>query len=162
MHRGAVLAALTVLAAATLAFAAKPPDTVETQAAVYARRGSLGSDDYVATNVAPCRPSMQIVRVTDGRLRDRAVNLVTVTGDVTLSLPGRRTVAGYARTLCATLKVESDAECAVTLDGAAKVYAVDSPGGISVGRGVHFMQVLEIGDNEYVADVHELCETEGQ
>lgn len=160
MRKGAVLAALAALGAATLAFAARLPDSVSTSEAVYARRGSLGSNDYVATNVAPCNSAYRIVRVTDGRLRDRAVNVIAVTNDVTLALPGRRTTAGCARMLCAVLNVGASGECRVLLEGAAKVYATDSTDALSVGNGVHFLQIVEIGDNEYLADVSELRETE--
>lgn len=163
MRRSAIIAALTALAAAAVAFAAKPPDSVTAPNAVYARRGSLGADDYVATNVAPCKSAYQLVRVTDGRLRDRAVNAVTVTNDVTLALPGRRTVAGYARSLCASISVESQGPCRVTLDGAAKVYVTDAAGGgLVLERGRHLMQVLEIGDGEYVVDLIEITEMEGE
>ena len=162
MHKGAILAALTALGAAAFAFAAKPPDTVTTSAAAYARRGSLGANDYVATNVAPCKSAYRILRVTDGRLRDRAVNVVTVTNDVTFTTPSRRLVVGYARSFCVSISVEAEGDCRLSLDGAAKVYTPDGAGDFSFAPGKHVMQLLEIGDNEYMAETRELIETEGR
>lgn len=162
MHKAAVLAALTALGAALAALAAGLPDTVETTAAVYARRGSLGANDYVATNVAPCKSAYRLVRVTDGRLRDRAVNMVTATNDVTLVTPQRRTVADYARAFCVTVAVGGSGGCRVTLQGASKVYRTGMFGGLDLDRGIHFLQFLEIGDNEYVVDIQELSENGGE
>ena len=51
MRRAALIAALAVFG---IVFAASRPDVVVKPNAIYARRGSLGANDYVATNVAPC------------------------------------------------------------------------------------------------------------
>ena len=39
---------------------------------------SLGANDYVVTNVAPCASAYLMNEVKAGKLRDRAVNVVTV------------------------------------------------------------------------------------
>ena len=45
-----------------------------------ARRGALGPDDYVVTNVPPITSSYVMNEVKYGKLRDRAVNTATVSG----------------------------------------------------------------------------------
>lgn len=161
MRRGAVLAALTALGAAAIAFGARMPDTLARPDAVYARRGSLGANDYVATNVAPCKSAYRIFRVTDGRLHDRGMNVVTVTNDATFSLPPRRLVAGFARSFCVSVSVDADAPCRIGFTGAERIWVTDSFESFSLVRGRHLVQFTEIGDNEYAADVNGLVETEG-
>lgn len=158
MHRGALLAALTALGAATLAFCATLPDTVGSTSAVYARRGSLGANDYVATNVAPCKSAYQIVRVADGRLRDRAVNIATVAGDAEFALPSRRTVAGFARSFVLHLSVASNVTCSVAFTGADALYKSTGSEGLTALRGRYLITLLEVADNRYLVDVHELEE----
>ena len=151
MRKATILAAVAALALGSAAFA-KPPDGYSTTSAAYARRGALGANDYVATNVAPCKSAYQIVRVNDGRLRDRAVNVVSVTNDVTLALPGRRTVAGYARALCVNLSVGAPT-ARVTLTGAAALWGTPGTDGLDLAEGRHFVSVVEIDDNVYLLDV---------
>ena len=160
MRRATVIAVLAALGAVAVALGARLPDTVSTASATYARRGSLGANDYVATNVAPCKSAYRIVTVADGRLHDRAVNVVRVTGDVTLETPQRRTVAGYARAFCVSLSVEASGDCRIALEGPARVFVRGGAGDLTLAPGRYVMQLLEIGENEYVAEVAELEELE--
>ena len=158
MRRGALLAALTAFGAALIAFAARPPDSVTRGHAVYARRGSLGADSYVATNVAPCASAYLLNEATDGRLRDRAVNSASVAGDAEFALPSRRTVAGFARSFVLHLSVASNATCSVTFTGAEALYKTSGSDGLTALRGRHVISFLEVADGRYLVDVQELVE----
>ena len=160
MRRAAILAALAALAAASAAFAAHPPDTVTRGHAVYARRGALGADDYVATNVAPCASAYVMSRVSEGRLRDRAANVLSVTNDVALALPARRTVAGFARSFVLYLKVDADGPCRLTLTGAGRLLAADGFGGLSYRRGEYVLTFFELDTDVYMVSSDELAEVE--
>ena len=89
---------LAASAAILCALGASIPDTVTKDKVTYARRGSLGADSYVATNVVVDPPGYQLSRVADMKLRDRAVNFAAVEGtNAVFALPGRKSAAGYAR-----------------------------------------------------------------
>ena len=86
---------LAVLAAFSGASAASLPDTVTRDGVAYARRGSLGANAYVATNVVVSPPAYQLSRVAEMKLRDRCVNYASVAGtNAVFALPGRKTTAG--------------------------------------------------------------------
>ena len=92
------LVLLAASAAFLCALGASIPDTVTKDKVTYARRGSLGADSYVATNVVVDPPGYQLSRVADMKLRDRAVNFAVVEGtNAVFALPGRKSVAGCAR-----------------------------------------------------------------
>ena len=112
----AVTLALMFLCAAK---GAPLPDTVTRDKVTYARRGSLGADSYVATNVVVDPPGYQLSRVADMKLRDRAVNFAAVEGtNAVFALPGRKSAAGYARAFILYLDVSAEGGAAVSFTGA--------------------------------------------
>ena len=153
-----VLAALLAAEAAFAAIAAALPDTKVESTAVLARRGSLGKDSYVVTNVPPVAVSYAIGAVgADGRLRDRCVNTATVDAETaTFALPGRRSMAGYARCLILHLDVTSADGCAVSFTGADALYTTDWGGAPRVPKGKRIFSIMEIGNNEYLVETREL------
>ena len=132
------------------------PDTKETYNAVYARRGSLGADDYVATNVPPVASAWAIAEVRGALLRDRTVNTVSVDApSVTLRLPAERTVEGFARGLLVVVSAERQTD--VWLSGAESVWGTASKAStLSLKRGLHVIQVIEIGSSRYLVESREL------
>lgn len=151
----AFLAAETVFAAV----AASLPDTVTKDKVTYARRGSLGADSYVVTNIVAEPPSYQLARVADMKLRDRCVNSATVEGtNAVFSLPARKTVAGYARAIILFVDAANDAGCTVEFTGAAALYTSDWPTRPRIEKGKRIFSIMEIADNEYLVETRELEE----
>jgi len=151
----AFLAAETAFAAV----AASLPDTVTKDKVTYARRGSLGADSYVVTNIVAEPPSYQLARVADMKLRDRCVNSATVEGtNAVFSLPARKTVAGYARAIILFVDAANDAGCTVEFTGAAALYTTDWPTRPRIEKGKRIFSIMEIADNEYLVETRELEE----
>jgi len=154
MRRRALLAALAALSCAV---AAALPDSVTRDKVTYARRGSLGANSYVATNVVVDPPSYQLSRVSEMRLRDRCVNYAAVDGaSAAFALPGRKTFAGCARSVILFLDVESDAGCDVSFTGAEALYTTDWGGAPHVRKGKRLFSIMEIADNVYLVETREL------
>ena len=153
-----VLCAFAVAQAVYVAIAASLPDTKIEPTAVLARRGSLGKDSYVVTNVPPVAVSYAIGAVgSDGRLRDRCVNTATVDADAaTFALPGRRSMAGYARCLILHLNIASTNGCAVSFSGANAIYTTDWDFCTKCQQGRRIFSIMEIADNEYLVESREL------
>ena len=149
------------MAALSCTVAAGFPDTVTKDKVTYARRGSLGADSYVVTNIVVEPPSYQLSRIADMRLRDRCINSATVDGtDVVFALPGRKSVAGYARTLLVFLDVTNDEGCTVAFTGADALFTSDWYGAPKVPKGKIIFSVMEIADNQYLIETRELEEIE--
>lgn len=161
MRKALVLIALAACAAGAL-FAdlgsGVVPDVKETQNAVYARRGSLGSDDYVVTNIPPITSSYLMNEVKYGKLRDRAVNTATVTGAfASFELPLKRTVAGFARAMLFVVTAEQATQ--ITLTGAESLWGTCSKEGtLTLCAGRHLLQIIEIGNASYLIEERELVE----
>ena len=154
MRKVVLLAAVTALGAA---FAASRPDVVVKPNAVYARRGALGSNDYVVTNVAPCVSAYAIRDIRDGRLRDRAVNMVSVEGtEAEFALPARRTVAGFARGLIMSVTASTNATIRIT--GANALYRSDGGDTLEVEPGLNVFSFVEIGNGVYLVEVRPLTQ----
>ena len=152
MRRAALIAALAAFGAV---FAASRPDVLVKPNAIYARRGSLGANDYVATNVASCVSAYAIREVRDGRLHDRAVNVATVDGaEAEFALPSRRTVAGFARGLIVSATASTNA--VVRFTGANSLYRSDGGDTLSVEPGLNVFSFIEIGDGDYIVEVRPL------
>ena len=134
------------------------PDTKETQNAVYARRGALGPDDYVVTNVPPITSSYVMNEVKYGKLRDRAVNTATVSGAfASFELPLKRTVAGFARAMLFIVTAQQTTEIALT--GGESLWGTCSKEGtLTLCAGRHLLQIIEIGNASYLVESRELVE----
>ena len=155
MRRVVFLAALAALCAA----GANLPDTVTKDKVTYARRGSLGANSYVVTNIVIEPPSYQLSRVADMKLRDRCVNCATVEGtNAVFALPARKTVAGYARTILVYVDATNDAGCTVEFTGANALYTTDWYDRPRIGKGKRLFSIMEIADNEYLVETRELEE----
>ena len=133
-----------------------PPDEKTTQNAVYSRRGSLGPDDYVVTDIPPITASYVMNEVKGGKLRDRAVNTATVNAPTAeFELPLRRTVAGFARGLL--LVVTAVCECEITVTGGRAMWGTFSrEETMRLGVGTHLFQFVEIGDGSYLVESRQL------
>ena len=154
-----VLWAFIAAETAFAAVAASLPDTVTKDKVTYARRGSLGADSYVVTNIVAEPPSYQLARVADMKLRDRCVNSATVEGtNAVFSLPMRKTVAGYARAIILFVDAANDAGCTVEFTGAAALYTTDWPTRPRIEKGKRIFSIMEIADNEYLVETRELEE----
>ena len=154
MRKVALFVALAALGAA---FAAPRPDVIVKPNAVYARRGALGSNDYVATNVAPCVSAYAIRDVRDSQLHDRAVNMVSVDGaEAEFALPSRRTVAGFARGLIVSVTASTNATVRIT--GANALYRSDGGDALEVERGLNVFSLVEIGNGVYLVEVRPLTQ----
>ena len=157
MRRVVFLAAVAALLCVVAAFAASLPDSRVQGHAVLARRGSLGADDYVATNVTACSSAYVMHAPTDGRLRDRAVNVVSVDStNAVFAVPGRRTVAGFARGFLVSVVAATNA--VVRFEGANGIYSSDATVEFRIPPGRSMFSFIEIGDNEYLAAWRELTE----
>lgn len=137
------------------------PDVKVKTNAVYARRGSLGANDYVVTNVAPCASAYLMNEVKAGKLRDRAVNTVAVSApEVSLELPLKRTVEGYARAMLVAVTAECPTR--ITLTGAESLWGTFSEKEtLSLKAGTHLVQIIEIGKASYLVEARELVEFKG-
>ena len=154
MRRLVLVAALAALSCAS---AAALPDTVTRDRATYARRGSLGADSYVVTNIVFDPPSYQLSRVSEMKLRDRCVNTATVSGtNAVFSLPGRKTFAGYARTLLVYIDAANDAGCTVSFTGADALYTTDWSDSPHMPKGKHLLSIVEMADNVYLVETRQL------
>ena len=150
---------LAALAAISWASAASLPDTVTRDRVTYARRGSLGANAYVATNVVVSPPAYQLSRVAEMKLRDRCVNYASVAGtNAVFALPGRKTTAGCARAFILYLDALDAGGCAVSFTGAAALYTTDWTDAPRVGMGKRLFSFIEIADNEYLVETRELEE----
>ena len=156
---GRVLWALVAAETAFAAIAASLPDTVTKDKVTYARRGSLGSNSYVVTNIVVEPPSYQLSRVVDTKLRDRCVNSAVVDGtNAVFSLPARKTVAGCARAILLYVDARNDAGCTVEFTGASALYTTDWFTRPRIGKGKRIFSIREIADNEYLVETRELEE----
>ena len=148
---------LAASAALLCALGASIPDTVTRDKVTYARRGSLGADSYVATNVVVDPPGYQLSRVADMRLRDRAVNFAAVEGtNAVFALPGRKSASGYARAFILYLDVAADGGATVSFTGAAELYTTDWYGHPKVEKGKWMFSLLELADDVYLVETREL------
>ena len=148
---------LAASAAFLCALGASVPDTVTRDKVTYARRGSLGADSYVATNVVVDPPGYQLSRVADMKLRDRAVNFAAVEGtNAVFALPGRKTAAGYARAFILYLDVSADGGATIAFTGAAELYTTDWYGHPKVEKGKWMFSLLELADDVYLVETREL------
>lgn len=149
----------SALVALSCACGATLPDTVTRDKVTYARRGSLGADSYVVTNIVVEPPSYQLSPVADMKLRDRCVNSATVEGaSVVFALPGRKTVAGHARALLVFLDATNDGGCTVAFTGADALYTSDWIEAPKVPKGKRIFSIVEIADNQYLVETRELEE----
>lgn len=145
--------------AVSLAFTfAPPPDTIVRGRTVYARRGSLGANDYVATNVVECSPSYALCVAADGRLRDRAINSVETGGDVYLAVPTNDSPTGMSRTFCVYLRTTGNAGCRVMVAGARRLVAPSGSDGLVFGKGEFFLAFAEIEEDVFMVDTRVLTE----
>lgn len=155
MSRLAAGIAATVLCAT--AFAGNLPDSIVRDRTVLARRGSLGANSYVVTNVFPELPAYQLSRVAESKLRDRAVNIASAPdASASFALPGRKTVAGYARSFILYLDVTAEGGCKVSFTGADALYTADWFDTDKVTKGKRIFSFLEIADNVYLVETREL------
>ena len=154
---GAILAAALALIVCFAALGASLPDTITTDKYVLARRGSLGANSYVVTNVFPEPPAYRISRVERDVLFDRAVNfrLVAET-NIVLALPAERTMDGYARAFLVYLDITATNGCEVAFTGASALYRTDGSGRFKFPREKRLFSFVEITDNEYLVETREL------
>ena len=153
MRSAALIAALAALSCAA---AAALPDTVTKDKVTYARRGSLGANSYVVTNIVVEPPSYQLSRVSEMKLRDRCVNYATVGTNAVFALPARKSVAGYARTMLVYVDVTNETGCAVRFTGADALYTTDWFSAPRIGKGKSMFSIMEITDNQYLVEKREL------
>lgn len=156
-----LVAALAVMAAFP-SFAglgkASVPDAKEDGRAAYARRGSLGSDDYVATNVYSCASAYLRHDVKDGTLLNRAVNSVFVEAEsVTFEIPGDESVKPYARGFMVV--VTSTVNTRLSFEGAERLYSSDGTELMPVvAGGTILLSFIEIRKDEFLVEMRDLTE----
>ena len=154
---GVFLAAIVVLLICVAASGASLPDTITTDKYVLARRGSLGANSYVVTNVFPEPPAYRLSPLADSRLLDRAVNYrVVAETNATFALPQARTMEGYARAFLVYLDIVSTNGCEVAFTGASALYRTDGSGRFKFPREKRLFSFVEITDDEYLVETREL------
>ncbi len=161
MHRnlgGGPLCALALAALfAAAALAASIPDTVTTARSVMSRRGSLGANSYVVTEVLPDPPGYRLSTVEEMKLRDRAVNYIALTAtNATLSLPARRSAAGFAISLLVCADVTADAGCVVSFSGADELCTPGWNAAKPVAKGRSLFSFIELRDGVFMVEHREL------
>ena len=154
---GAILAAALALIVCFAALGASLPDTITTDKYVLARRGSLGANSYVVTNVFPEPPAYRLSPLADSRLLDRAVNYrVVAETNATFALPATRTMEGYARAFLVYLDITSTNGCTIVFTGASALYRTDWSSDLKFPKEKRLFSFVEITDNEYLVETREL------
>lgn len=162
--RLAALAAMPALAAAAGLGSGRdtnrPPDAVSDSRAAYARRGTLGANDYVATNVFASPPYYALHAVTNGALLERAVNSATVADAAEFALPPGRLAPGHSRGLLLCLAVEAPSRVAVRVTGASRLFTTDGSSALAAEPGLNILSFVEIVDGVYMVEARPLTEVE--
>ncbi len=142
-------------------------DAYEADGVAYARRGALGGDAYVVTNVAVRPPCYALATGCGTSLVDRAVNACSVTGDVAFAAPPKPAVRESdgrrdARAFVLVLDVAADAAAPeVSFLGFGSLATAEGEG-IEVGAGRTLLSFFEIGEDEFVVDVRRISRLGGQ
>ena len=141
------------------------PDAKERDEVSFARRGTLGTDDYVVTNVVPQLPAYMLVEEQSTALVDHAVNRFDLAGDTVFTVPAapvKREVDPYraARGLLLVLSVGDGTVPKVSFDGCAGIYTTDGSKEITLVKGVNIISLMEIGSDSFMAEIRELTEVE--
>ena len=141
-------------------------DAYEADGVAYARRGALGGDAYVVTNVAVRSPCYALATGCGTSLVDRAVNACSVTGDVAFAAPPKPAVRESdgrrdARAFVLVLDVAADAAPEVSFHGFGALATVEGEG-IEIEAGRTLLSFFEIGDGEFVVDVRRISRLGGQ
>lgn len=134
------------------------PDSKTSDQAVYARRGTLGANDYVVTNVYPCASTYLLHNVENGVLRDRAVNSASVDVDqARFTIPQVNYPRPYARGFM--LVVSSNRRTELTIEGASKLHASDGSTALPVvNQETKILSFIEIRTNEFLVEMRNLTE----
>ena len=159
-----LLAAFAPCAAETargaLGSGAPPADGYAADGVSYARRGALGNDSYVVTNVYTETPCYSLAAGFGTNLVNRAVNSCTVTGDVAFVAPPapvKRECDPFraARAFLLVLEIEADLVPEVDFRGFGTLSTVDGVG-IGIGKGTTILSFIEVRDGDFLVEAHEL------
>jgi len=140
-----------------------PPDGFVTNGVAYARRGALGKNAYVVTNLWTDSPCYSLVPTGGTSLVDRAVNRRVVSGDTTFAVPPVPTMRTYdthrkARAFIVVTEVAADTPPEVSFTGLRRIYTLH--GDMTVGKGLTWISFMEIGDGEFVVETVPITELE--
>ena len=155
----ACAAACACAAFAGLGSGGRPADGFVADDVAYARRGALGQDDYVVTNLWTQTPCYALVTGAGTTLVDRAVNRFSVTNDVSFALPGLSGGRSYdahrpARSFVVVIAIASDPAPEVAFRGARALYTAECD--LAIGKGITILSFLEIGEGEFLVESREL------
>lgn len=156
---GVILASFAAFAG--LGSGGHPADGMVTNSVAYARRGALGADDYVVTNLWMTSPAFALRANCGTQLVDRAMNRCLVTNDTVFVFPRVPPRKSYdpprlARSFVLVTEIRSETPPEISFSGMRKFYTLGDP--LRIGRGVTFLSFYEIGEEEFLVDMHELTE----
>jgi len=153
----------TAAARADLGSGGHPADGFVTNGVAYARRGALGGDSYVVTNLWTDPPSYALVVTGGAAVVDRAVNRRVVSGRTVFAVPPvpvKRTYDAWrpARSFVIVTEIADDPPPEVSFSGFSRIYTIH--GDLTVGKGVTWISFLEIGDGEFVVETTPISQLE--
>ena len=129
----------------------------------FARKGSLGSDSFVVTNVVPSLPAYSLQERESTNLVDRAINRYTLIEDVSFVLPPapqRRATDDYrsARGFVLLATVTTDSPPSISFIGAKKIVSDDWTNKIKLLKGENLISFMEINDGVFLIETAQLTE----
>lgn len=154
---------LALVLAATELFAVHPPDGFVRDEAAYARRGALGADHYVVTNVTVMHPSYLLVTTATTNLTDRAMQSYQLDAATTFVLPPpspKREADLWrpVRSFLLALTVQTDTAPEVRFVGAGRIYHGD--GDFSLSKGLNLLQFIEFAEGDFLIENRKLDPTD--
>lgn len=164
MHKWLVGLSLAVLAATSFAWPwdDKIDDYTRDEVA-FARKGSLGGDSYVVTNVVPMAPAYMLASADSTNLVDRAINRFTPKGDTAFIMPpppAKRECDAYrnARSFLLFVTVTNDTPPAVSFIGAKRLVSDDWSESVRLSKGENLLAFMELADGVFLVEAGELTE----
>lgn len=129
----------------------------------FARKGALGSDSFVVTNVVPSLPAYSLQERESTNLVDRAINRYTLMEDVSFVLPPapqRRATDDYrsARGFILLATVTTDSPPSISFIGAKKIVSDDWTNKIKLLKGENLISFMEISDGVFLVETAQLTE----
>ena len=144
-------------------FTSNTPDTKTRDEVRFTRKGALGNNDYVVSDVYPPLPSYALVTEPTTQLVDRAVNLITLERDTTFVMPPepvKRTVDSYraARSFILRVAITNQTPPKVWFDGCEKLVSTSGENSIDLTRGENLLSFIEIGTGTFMVEMRDLTQ----
>ena len=156
----ALVAFTALISLADLGSGGHPADAYSRDEIAFARRGALGADSYVVTNVFTQMPCYALATGVTTSLVDRAVNSCSVTTDVTFvapPIPTKRSVDPYrcARAFLLVINAPTNEVPEISFVGFGRLYTLDG-GALDIGKGKTLLSFIEITDGDFLVESREI------